>query len=328
MLKLHKIIIPLIILLLFSIVYNVYADNFDDGKKYYDQKDYNKALEKFQEASKKEPNSAKIYYNIGLCYRKLKNYNDAISAFEKAEELDPKITFTKPEKFQEKLEDVRSKAGITNYYEDGKKLYKQGKYNEALNKFQLALTSNPNSAKVHYNMGLCYKQLKRYNEAVSSFEKAEELDPKISFTTTAKFNEKLTEARQKALETNTKSAKKHFNKGKELYDKKDYDGALKEFISAKKLNPNSAKTWYNLGLTYRKLEEYKHSLTALEKAKELDPQITFTKPEKFEEKLADVRKKADEQKSIKELIQWLYPRDDACIVDYSNQHYLTKNEIE
>ncbi|WP_244835403.1 tetratricopeptide repeat protein [Clostridium sp. BJN0001] len=57
---------------------------FNEGNKYYNQKDYKRALYYYKKSIFKNQNEACSYYNSGVCFIKLQNYDDAIEFLKKA----------------------------------------------------------------------------------------------------------------------------------------------------------------------------------------------------------------------------------------------------
>ena len=57
---------------------------FNYGNKYYNNKDYSKALENYIESIDIGENESCAYYNAGVCYIKLKDFNSAIDMLKKA----------------------------------------------------------------------------------------------------------------------------------------------------------------------------------------------------------------------------------------------------
>lgn len=66
--------------------------------------------------------------------------------------------------------------------QEGWQLYKAQKYKEAVVKFQQAVREKPNDPKPQWGLTLAFNQLKRYQEAKQSLDRAIELDPNITFT--------------------------------------------------------------------------------------------------------------------------------------------------
>ena len=57
---------------------------FNEGNKYYNNKDYSKAIENYIESIEAGENESCAYYNAGVCYIKLKDFNSAIDMLKKA----------------------------------------------------------------------------------------------------------------------------------------------------------------------------------------------------------------------------------------------------
>ncbi|HJW88154.1 MAG TPA: tetratricopeptide repeat protein, partial [Dehalococcoidia bacterium] len=58
------------------------------------------------------------------------------------------------------------------FLEEGNRLYKEGKYQEALESFDKALAFDPRLAAAWYNRGNALAKLGEYQEAVESYDKA------------------------------------------------------------------------------------------------------------------------------------------------------------
>jgi hypothetical protein len=95
------------LLLMFTFLTSVWADNFSDARKAYDAKDYAKAARLF-EAATKEKNDAMSHYGLGLSYLRLKRNADAVKPLETAQQLDPSLKFA-PNKqfFEQRLAEAR-----------------------------------------------------------------------------------------------------------------------------------------------------------------------------------------------------------------------------
>ena len=57
----------------------------------------------------------------------------------------------------------------------GIELIKDGKNGEAIEQFKIALDKSPDNANVHYNLGLAYLSLKKYDESLAHAKRAYEL---------------------------------------------------------------------------------------------------------------------------------------------------------
>ncbi len=63
--------------------------DYDQGLTFYDQKEYDQAIEKFNQAIGQDPNQAEYYKSRGHAYAQTGNYKSTIADFDQAGELDP-----------------------------------------------------------------------------------------------------------------------------------------------------------------------------------------------------------------------------------------------
>ncbi|WP_238861442.1 tetratricopeptide repeat protein [Clostridium sp. YIM B02569] len=57
---------------------------FTEGNKFYNMKDYEKAMDFYKKSASENLNTACSYYNCGVCLIKLKKFDDAIIMLNKA----------------------------------------------------------------------------------------------------------------------------------------------------------------------------------------------------------------------------------------------------
>jgi type IV pilus assembly protein PilF len=108
----------------------------------------------------------------------------------------------------------------------GSVLLQQGRYEDALKRFQEADAHSPGNATVHNMIGLCYLKMESYENALKAFDKALELIP--SFT----------DARN--------------NRGATYLALKKYQLAEVDFVAvlADTTYPHRWEVYYNLGMSY------------------------------------------------------------------------------
>ncbi|MCE5220676.1 MAG: hypothetical protein LLF98_05240 [Clostridium sp.] len=57
---------------------------FNEGNKFYNIQDYEKAIDCYKKSASQNSNEACSYYNCGVCFIKLKNFDNAIEMLNKA----------------------------------------------------------------------------------------------------------------------------------------------------------------------------------------------------------------------------------------------------
>jgi tetratricopeptide (TPR) repeat protein len=86
------------------------ADAKSEGKAFYKQGLYARALDKLRQAAHDSPNDASVYWQLGFTYRKLLRYEEALQAFLQAGKLDPTHSFaSSTAKYNEMIAGTRSK---------------------------------------------------------------------------------------------------------------------------------------------------------------------------------------------------------------------------
>ena len=125
----------------------------------------------------------------------------------------------------------------------GQALYKQGRYEEALDAHRVAAAQRPNYGKVHSNLGTTLNELERYDEAETHLRRAIELDPEKKY--------------------------RYHYLGDALYGQGRYEDAVDAYLIAVE-HSNNAPALSNLGAAFNRLERYDEAETHLRRAIELD----------------------------------------------------------
>ena len=139
--------------------------------------------------------------------------------------------------------DVPSTAASWN--KNGTSLYSQGKYNEALQAFDIAIELDATKPKFWYNKGNALYSLREYDDAINAYDKVLELDPQHKYAWVAK--------------------------GLSLCYLKKYDEAIRCFDKALAIDSQyaEAQKWKDSAL--RALERTTEANEAFAKASELKP---------------------------------------------------------
>jgi tetratricopeptide (TPR) repeat protein len=123
------------------------------------QKLFLDALDYYQAAHAKNPNSAAVSNKIGMCELQLHWWPKAKKDFERAIKEDHKYA------------EAYNNLGVSFY---GNK-----KYSKAISKYQKAIELRPDSASFYSNMGAAYFSLKDFQRSAYAYARALELDPDV-----------------------------------------------------------------------------------------------------------------------------------------------------
>ena len=114
---------------------------------------------------------------------------------------------------------------------EGNLLFDEGKYDEALNRYQEAQAEAPNAPQLHYNVGNTLYKKGRFPEALQEFSKA-----------ASAGNQDL-------------AAKAHFNSGNSYFRMQKFQEAVDSYEKSLEINPEDMEAKINLELALQKLNE-------------------------------------------------------------------------
>ncbi len=176
--------------------------SFEEGVVASQAKNYDLAIQKFQEALVAAPCCYDCYYNIGYAYYQKKDEKQAEASWLKAIELKPDYSealnalatlYNNQKRFDEAAA-MGNKAATGSggggsadaVYNQGIILWNQGKIADAKVKFEEALKANPNHPESHFQLGMAQLNEGKVPEAIAAFEKYLALAPDGQFAAQAK----------------------------------------------------------------------------------------------------------------------------------------------
>ncbi len=136
------------------------------------------------------------------------------------------------------------------YVSRGNDYVKKGRYDEAISDYTKALEINPRDASAYVGRGVAYFDKGQYDDAISDFTKALEINPKF--------------------------AEAYHRRGIAYGKKGQYDGAISDFTKALEINPRDALAYYNRGIAYDDKGQYEEAISDYTKALEIDPKDAWT----------------------------------------------------
>ncbi|HEX8492435.1 MAG TPA: protein kinase [Pyrinomonadaceae bacterium] len=130
-------------------------DYFNRGYECYAAKDYDGAIQNYDEAIELNPQYADAYNNRGAVYNDKGNYDQTIKDYNKAIELNPQSAMT--------------------YNNRGNVYYNKGNYDQAIKDYNKAIELNPQYANAYMNRGDAYERLGQLVKARADRQKYKEL---------------------------------------------------------------------------------------------------------------------------------------------------------
>lgn len=169
-------------------------DLLEEGKTYYNNGEYDKAIEIFKKAVELYPNDDDSWSWLGNSYGINGQIEEAIKYHLKAAELNPDdsrnwynlgYSYINNEQYQESIEPLLKAIELNpddsdSWYFLGVSYYKNGEYQKAIEPLLKATELNPDDSYNWYSLGNSYLALKDNNNAVYSFERAIEINPNYS----------------------------------------------------------------------------------------------------------------------------------------------------
>lgn len=190
--------------------------------------------------------------------------------------------------FREIISKGLKKEKFDVYFQWGKLLADDNKYEEAIEKYDKALEINPKDPIALYNKGVALYYQSEYANALKAFEEAINFDHKyakpwngkgVALYMLEKHDESI-KAFDEAIEIDPNDAAPWNNKGYALSQLGRYDDAIKAFDKAIEIDPNYALAWNNKGGALHKLEDYEDAIKAYDNALEIDSNYEIAKENK------------------------------------------------
>lgn len=169
------------------------------ARYYLNLNDYERAVLEYEKALGLNPRVVEAYNGIGIAYTMLKRYPQAIKSQEKALALNPEfanahaslgLIYLIQENYELAIHHYRQSISLSvnnsenrnlsveaeSYKKIGQILMSQQSYSDAISAYQASIAINPNDAELYYNIGISYANIEKYSDALSSLNKALEIE--------------------------------------------------------------------------------------------------------------------------------------------------------
>lgn len=268
---------------------------YDEGIDLQDKEKYVEALAAFKKAIAKNPNYKEALYSAGWTSNELKNYTESLTYLLKAKSLWPTeakvylelgYAYEKLNKKTDAIETYNKCLSIQHDYSLaykylGSLYYDDGNYKKALENLESYIEYEPDTrdADVYYRKGVSENELEKYNDALASLNKANELTPNnVKFINELAYSHYLLERTEDALKNYDKAfsidpqSLTAANGRADVYRKlkKDPAQAIKLYAKALEINSKNIKANYWTGWCYNELGKYDEAIPYLKKVIELD----------------------------------------------------------
>ncbi|MDD3593940.1 MAG: tetratricopeptide repeat protein [Candidatus Gastranaerophilales bacterium] len=273
------------------------------GAVYQEKGLLDKALNQYKLAQTIDPQNQMIRLNMATLYQQQGNLQDALAIYDSVLKANPNDVLANSYKASA-LRKSGQKAGAIDIYktllasnpnnsqikEDIITTIKEMPTEAALNNMYDLAAKNPNDYTIQYEFAYMLHQNKRYNEALSYYQKALRLNNKSadaylniaaiykSQNNTAKAIEELQTAKsvlpsdkrivQMLEDFNAEVSFSKMDKAAELYDKKQYQEAIDIYRS---ISEPTEDVYLGIGACYQAMEKYDDAIANYLKVAAMDP---------------------------------------------------------
>lgn len=228
-------------------------------------------------------------YNRAINFYNNCKYKDAIEEFDKIIQRDKGKSRLHRELAKFYKSQAYRNSGIIHMHE--------GRFDDALLDFKMALDILPESTILHTYLGICYNNVGRFNNAVLEFEKVildreEDIQGHIRLALALRnqglYNRAIEELRS-TIKINPNHADLHYYLGLVLCNENVYQEAIGEFNKALEINPNYVDALSKAGFSYIMAGEPQMALEILNKVKKFTPhnELVLTALKMLEENRED-----------------------------------------
>ncbi|MES2731450.1 MAG: tetratricopeptide repeat protein [Bacteroidota bacterium] len=194
--------------------------NYRTGVARFEQKQYQEAIQQFDQALLLKPNYTEAWLAKGDAYFQWKNYSAAKDSYTQTINQQP--------------------TNAEAYFQRGLTQAQLQDYASAIKDYQKATSLRPEYIDAHINIGRAQIYLKEYAQALVTYQRLIQLIQRQAKeaprSAQASFEEKLAES--------------YTLLGKCQYETKNYREALETFKTALSYNKNLSQAYYNRGMTY------------------------------------------------------------------------------
>ncbi|WP_373528172.1 tetratricopeptide repeat protein [Nostoc sp.] len=234
-------------------------DLYNRGTDKYQRKDYQGAIEDYNQALKINPNYVHAYNDRGRARYALGYKKEAIEDYNQALKINPNYVH------------AYNNRGLARYALLDNK--------EAIEDYNQALKINPNYSIAYNNRGLARYALLDYKEAIEDYSQALKINPNYDIAYNERGNARYAlldykeaiEDYNQAITINPNYDIAYNNRGLARYALLDYKEAIEDYSQAITINPNFVNAYNGRGLARYALEYKKEAIEDYNQALKINP---------------------------------------------------------
>ena len=218
------------------------------GDESFEKKQYNPAINHYNQALKLNSKDADTYYKRGLAHYHLGSYEEAIADYTQVIQINPYYG------------KVYTKLGLARY--------QLGDYEGAIADYTQAIRINSNDAVAYRNRADIRYHVGDYQGAIEDYNQAIKINPNSS-----NFGDSNREIEifSKSIEINPNDVIGYKNRGNSRFDLGDHKGAIEDYTQVVKMNPNDADAYYNRGHARYELGDYQGAIEDYTQVLKMNP---------------------------------------------------------
>lgn len=224
------------------------------GQVLQNQGQFQKATTSYQKAIELNPQFSRSHHNLGQCLAKQQKLEEAVAAYQKAIEIEPECSLYYHSygdaRFEMKCWDeaiaLYHKAIDLNpnfawsHYNKGRALANEGKTEEAIVAYERAIEIDPKLTQCCHDLGEALLQMKNLDKAAKCYQRLGDIHFELK-----KWDEAVT-FYQKSIDLNPNMAQSHYNLGRILQQKGQVPKAVNCYLKAIQSQPDFSPPYLTL----------------------------------------------------------------------------------
>ncbi|HEY9692989.1 MAG TPA: tetratricopeptide repeat protein [Oculatellaceae cyanobacterium] len=227
------------------------------GNIYYDQKQWNQAIDNYNKAMTINPQSAFAYINRGNAYANNQQPDQAIDDFNSAIKINNRLALA--------------------YNNRGNVYAIKQQWNQAIKDYDNAIQYNSQYAEAYSNRGTVYYNQKQLDRAIKDYDNAIQYNCKFAEAYNNRGNvyadqgqwDKAIADYTNAIAYKDKYAEAYSYRGQAYHIRENYSAALSDYSKASEINQNLAIAINNIGLIKYEMGETEAAIQKWQKAVEM-----------------------------------------------------------